>query len=250
MTAVIQTPPPLHGTSLVVRDRPEVMGPTSYDMKSAPPTYPMVPFDMGVDLYAPGVTAADTASGIVRNAPYQMGEWRVQPSYERRLQCIIDLDTDTVWSSNHTPVKVQGWNPELIITATKRFKRHPDIRWLQCYRIVAAEEGNFLKFAIIINDFLNSEMVYAARRSVLESVYPQLGVRTMPVSGEMFLVPEFPDEMDEDVWAALHLMNDEWKRTFYDGLILRQATARFYYQKNDSHQRTLRAMHYPFRPTK
>lgn len=223
MTTVTQTPPPLRLRRAL-------------DSKDAPPTYPMFAFEVCEDLYEAEGEPQITATGIRRRCPYQNGNFSLQPAYARSASFFVDVTTGNVWTRSLVPAQEQ-WSAEILGAKLKAFVFPDEVRWLHCQR-VPTEHKNQTKYGTLVLDFVHNELNHVERRIYLEEVMPQLGVRTPLGTGEVYLVPEFPDNVGEDLWAGLHIMNTAWKEsnggnTFYSGLVAKDNRAKYFIQKGD-----------------
>lgn len=233
MTVVTQSPPPLK-----LRRAGD-----------SAPSYPMYAFDVKEDLYEAEGSTGTSSKGIRRNGPYQNGNWSLQPAYANALAFMVDLQTGTAWTRSLIPAQEQ-WSPDILVAKVKTFTFPDEVRWLHCLR-VATEPKDQTKYGTIIVDFVHRELTQLERRIYLEAVLPQLGVRTPLSTGDVYLVPEFPESFGEDLWAGLHIMNTAWRNAcgdapFYKGVMVKENNGKYFIQKDDYIRRTPKWMMYPF----
>jgi hypothetical protein len=204
----------------------------------SPPSFPMNPFDMGLDLYEPHPVPDATVNGLRRKAPYQYGTWVLQPHY-KGIIFMIDTISKQMFMRTLQPVG-STWYPEKLLRAFDGIKFLPEVRWLHCVR-VAPFPNNLLNYAAVVLDFVHPTLLHAARRDILKQSLPELGIRQLPEGGKVYLAPEFPEEnFSPEVWAGLQLMNTEWGRNYYDGVVVKQASARYHVQKFDHQIQSMR----------
>jgi hypothetical protein len=201
-----------------------------------PPSYPMAPADVGMDLFSP---EENSLNGITRLAPFQHGEWRLQPSYNRAFPFVYDLDSGDIYSRSLMKVTPGGWSPDKVMAAMSKFNFHKNIRWLHCLRLHGLENNSMLTFGVCVLDFIAKDLIHSVRRQILENCIPELGFKVQPKPFEVFLVPEFPEMSAEDLWIALHLTNAEWRKPFYTGIVAKDATAPYFVQMVDHQHRAL-----------
>lgn len=208
----------------------------------------MNPVDMGCDLCEEHPTPESTPSGLRRVAPYQTcGKWVLQPKYKRVIPFIFDAVSMASYSKFLNPVLPQ-WCPERIVRSFASTKFPSEVRWLHCLRINPVDAQQLLNFSVIVLDFMHPTMIHAARRALLKESIEELGIRELPRQGQIYLVPEFSEERDLDLWAALHLMNQEWKESVYDGIVAKQASALYHMQLDDNKATSLRWHLHKFEP--
>ena len=198
----------------------------------------MNPVDLGCDLYEPAETPEHSESGLVRRAPYQFGNWVAQPAYKNQLPLVLDMISSSVFTRSLCPAVAAGWTPDRIKQAFQKIRVPPEARWLQCLRVTPSND--LRNYAIIILDFMHPTLRHDERRRILDECIPTLGVRQFPDHGEVYLVPECPDNSALDLWYGLHLMNKEWQTDFYSGIVMKQSDAKYFIQKDDFHVQTLR----------
>lgn len=235
MTVVTQTAPPLK-----LRRRAE---------EEQPPTYAMYPMEVNLDLYDPELPPTVHATGIVRKAPYQHGLWTLQPGYAGSSSFIVDLVKEVIWTRSHYPATGQ-WNEDELMRKLRKFMFPEDARWLHCQKVMTNRKDG-TKYATVILDFVHETLTHSERRELLEVCIKQLGVRTKPEHGEVYLVPEFPMSLGEDLWAGLHVMNTDWRNSdlpepFYAGLVAKQFDATYFVQLKDHQMRTPKWMFHKF----
>lgn len=219
------------------------------DLKDAPPTYPMYSFDIGMDMYEPEGQPGVHANGIVRKVPYQQGLWVIQPAYAGSYSFMVDLATDNVWTRAHHPATGQ-WEGTDLIAKLRKFMFPEEARWLHCQRVFTNKKDG-TKFATVIFDFVHDTWSHSERRGRLEVAIKQLGVRTAPETGEVYLVPEFPLSIGEDLWAGLHIVNTEWRASqfpapFYSGIVAKQFDANYFIQLDDHQRRSPKWLYHKF----
>lgn len=232
MTQVTQTPPPFKPSSIVR----EGVSFGTQAMGEYPPSYAMMPLDMQADAYQ---LSESSAMGVVRKSPWQNGIWCLYPVYYHAIPFIYDSATGALWSRSLNPLQNDSWNVKQIQETMRRMTIPTEHRWLHCIRI-RTDEANYLKYTIIVLDFIHPTLICAARRSALKSTFSELGIRTQPVNGAVHLIPEFPERIGSELWVNLHRMNQVWGRPFYSGLLARCQSSPYSMQKSDPNKPSAR----------
>lgn len=203
-----------------------------------------------MDLFEPESSPGVRANGIVRKCPYQQGSYVYQPAYSGATPFFIDMRDAKVWTRAHYPAS-GAWGEEDLLMALHKFTIPEEARWLHCLKI-GTNKRNGTSYATAIVDFVHESMTHSERRNALSVCFKQLGVRTAPETDGIYLVPEFPLEVGDDLWAGLHVLNTDWKRAdllpepFYSGMIAKQADAKYVIQLNDHNVRTPKWMLHHF----
>lgn len=209
----------------------------------------MLAFEVMEDLFEAEGERGVHANGIVRRCPYQNGNWALQPAYAKAWSFIVDLVGREVWTRNLLPA-VHQWDPQSLLAKFNDYAFPDEVRWLHCLRVsTSASDGT--KFGTVVVDFMHPDLKYEERRMFLEPCMPELGIRKPLLTGGLYLVPEFPDSIGEDLWAGLHIMNSAWRESgglspFYSGIMSKAIDGKYQMQKHDQNIRTPKWMFHKF----
>lgn len=213
-------------------------------IEDLPPTFPMRPYDMQMELCEEVGYEIETDSGYRRYAPVQPGEWRLQPKYNRSVLCLCDVDSNRAFTQGLITCS-PTWADAMMDTLGNHAIPQ-QVRWIEGLRLYQTGEMNTLNGALIVADFVHESMPHSERRKLLEDIFPILGIRQKPNMGEVYLVPEFTEHVSVDLWLALHAVNEEWETNFYNGVIGKRNDALYHIQTDDQRKHSLSWLSYKF----
>lgn len=188
---------------------------------------------------------AATNHGLIRNCPFQDGEWKYYPVYRDGTEVVIDLKEQEVYTRCLNK-PVVGLSQEVWCLLSK-LGLPCEYRWLHATRIHSLDAQNPVNQAVVIHDLITRDGNTAQRREVLDKINIRtLGFRRRPIAGEVYLVPEYTEHVCADLWCALHLTNQTWNIPFYGGILAKEATSIYRHQLFDYKKPSLAWMRHPF----
>lgn len=209
-----QVPAPVTARSIMEHLPPE----------DTPPSYAGVPHDMGIDLYRLLPESDNSDVDIERICPFQNGEWFMEPLYLGATPMLYDTKTGRLFSRGLTQIPSLLYFDE-VRDKLEKIPKTDELRWLHLARLNNLDT-NAAKQAVLLVDCMVHGLNYHERRDLLEKVGPpMLGIREKPMIEQVYLVPRFSEELSEELWGALHLMNQDWNTPLYGGILLKKSTS-------------------------
>ena len=169
-------------------------------------------------------TVSDTGlTGYRRIAPPQKGLWSFQPKYDLYRVIINTGQNGAMFNTLGTmlPESGSGLYKEPLGRLCSMFPNE----WIDGFiRVLKAGDTDvsYGQGAILVNDIFLPGIPFWERQGKLGTKIPELGIcRQLPTRG-LFKVPNFPEHVSLELWAALKEVQTRWSArgvNYYNGMV-------------------------------
>jgi hypothetical protein len=188
---------------------------------------------------------SSTPSGLVRVAPKQVNPWCHSPVYRNSSPTLVDAHTGTAYA--RTGERLAADMPEGLLAHIKNLDLPEELRWLHCARILGLSPQTPGQAALVIYDLMMPNTPLEDRLEYMHKILaPELGFRCRPIAGRIYLAPTFSDDVSADLWAALHLTNQQFIEPFFSGILSRELSSTYKFQSDDFKKTSLAWHFHPF----
>ncbi len=178
-----------------------------------------------------------------QQVPSQPGVWWLEPAYRNAMHFFLHTGTGKCFTRMRLPVEFNAAENQTLGYICKHF---PGDNWLHCIRFFGQDPDNPKSYAFAVSDYLDFTETYESRRATLEKVFQPLGIRLLIQDKFYFLVPRYSTACAPNLWAGMQMMNRDWKRRVFTGIIARKGDS-LYPNQTEAYTRTTPYMHYhPF----
>lgn len=197
-----------------------------------PKTCPALPF-RPLQPVVSGMWAApaeNSPTGYRRIAPPQTGLWTMQPKYDLYRVIINTSDKGKIFNTLGLMLPESGSG--LFKDQLNRLCSMFPNEWIDGF-IRAIKSGDNVSFgqgSILVNDIYLPGLPFWERQAKLSSKLEELGIcRQIPHRG-LFKIPNFPEHVGVELWAALQEVQNRWSRrgiSYYNGVVAKSVLGEY-----------------------
>ena len=210
------------------------------------PFAPLQPVPSGVF----ATPAENSPVGYRRIAPSQTGLWTLQPKYDMYRVIINTSGNGTIFNTLGLvmPESGSGLFKDALSGLCAAFPNE----WMDCFirALKSGDNPNFGQGAILVNDIFLPGIQFWERQGKIGNKIPELGICRQLPHRQLYKVPNFPEHVGIELWAALKELQTKWSTrgtNYYTGIVAKSVTGM--YEPREAGYQCGAWMSYPFSPT-
>lgn len=215
-------------------------------------TYPMRPYKTSCDMFEENA-ALGSSNGLRRVAPFQHDTWFLEPFYKDCTNIIIDAEAGKAYTDRGFPLSDGIINKKCLKAFEEQARLNDwptDVRYVHCLRSWTNVDGSSAVTgqAVLVIDLIVKNIAYLTRRRLLERNFELLGFKRTALVHTPNLIPRFPEADAPDLWAGLHLSNQEMPgHPRYGGIIEKRSDSPYLHSKEYECSTGMSWIYHPFK---